>query len=121
MMRKMLLLVMLAMGYVASAQEKIYSHALEVARNKKESGDWKWDKRQSCDAIFTLKGDTISINDDHSVYVTYKTVSANSTEALWLARDQDNKDCTVKIEYGVNDNYITISYYNLSYRYIFNE
>lgn len=111
---------MIAIGYMATAQELVKTYAAEYAFKKDALGIWKWKKRKACNVVFEISGDIIKTNDkSHSVYTTYKTLTITDREALWMASDENNRECTVKIEFGNEDSYITITYPNACYKYIF--
>jgi hypothetical protein len=121
-MRKLLLIVILAIGYIANAQEEIRSYAVDVSFDKNRSGEWKWKKQKVCHVIFTISGNNIMTNDlAGSFYITYENLSVSSREATWLAKDEKNRECTVKIEYGISTSCLTITYPDSCFKYYFKD
>jgi hypothetical protein len=120
-MKKLLLLAMLTIGYIAGAQEKIQSVEAQIGVRRTVSSEWKWKRIVPCKLLFILdKNDIITNDKDHSVYTTYETLEATENRGVWKARDKDGIECIVKIEYNYSNNILDIEYDKTCYRYFFN-
>lgn len=120
-MRNILLLVMLAMGYVASAQEEIQSVKCQMGKRKNELKEWRWTKVKACKVKFILDDSEIRANDKaNSVYTTYQTIEATSQKGVWKAYDEKGNQCIITIQYGYPMNTVEIVYSDTYYIYFFN-
>jgi len=120
MMKKLLLLVMLAISHIAGAQEEIQSVEGQIGVRKLISNEWKWKKAKPCEVLFTIENNQIKSNDRaKSVYNTYETIKANDKVGIWKATDEKGKQCTVRIEYNNPMSKLEIEYSYTCYRYFF--
>ncbi len=121
MMKKLLLLVLLTIGYMAGAQETIQSVEAQIGVKRNQSKDWKWKQLVPCQVVFTLDNAVITTNDrDESVYTTYETVQVTNRMGVWKAHDNRGKECIIRMEYTYPKGKIEVEYKSICYRYFFN-
>jgi hypothetical protein len=114
-MRKLLLLATLVIGMitVAQAQDIYYAYGISRGEWNTYHKRWDWGPEKAIELRFTIQSNTILVSDKAgSTYKLGRQTIDEDTEEIqqhgWIAVDESNRRCTVKLLKRKSSNNIEI-------------